>query len=114
VDTHDDEEESREAHQRATCREAIAHFMPLPRTSCLLCRSYHEAQLDADNRAMAMASARANIREAIATLPANHVIITPDFVDFGPMQIISIEWRHPAEYHQAAAPIGSRDMKEVD
>jgi hypothetical protein len=57
-----DEEESREAYQRAAYREAIAHFLPLPRTSCLLCRSYQKAQLDADNRAMARLSARANIR----------------------------------------------------
>ena len=28
-----DEEESREAYQRAAYREAIAHFLPLPRTS---------------------------------------------------------------------------------
>jgi hypothetical protein len=113
IASEDDEEELRKAYHRAAYREAIAHFLPLPPTSCLLCRSYHGAQLEAHNRAVA--SARAYYREVVAILPANHVIISRDFVDFGPMEIISIEWRLPAEDHQADAAIGSDDsMEEVD
>jgi hypothetical protein len=106
-----DEEESREAYQRAAYREAIAHFLPLPRTSCLLCRSYQKAQLDADNRAMARLSARANIREAIAILPANHVIITRDFVNHSRFPD---ERRYSADYDQAAAVYDSDGVEEVD
>ena len=106
-----DEEESREAYQRAAYREAIAHFLPLPRTSYLWSLWQERVARDRQERA---ARARADYREAIAILPANHVIITRDFVDFAQIQITRDERRYSAEYDQAAAAIDSDGIEEVD
>ena len=106
-----DEEESREAYQRAAYREAIAHFLPLPRTSYFWSLWQERVARDRQKR---VARARADYRGAIAILPANHVVISQDFVDFAPMQITRVEWRYPAEYDQAAAAIGSHDMEEIN
>jgi hypothetical protein len=58
-----DEEESREAYQRAAYREAIAHFLPLPRTSYLWSLWQERVARDRQERA---ARARADYRERAA------------------------------------------------
>ena len=103
-----DEEESREAYQRAAYREAIAHFLPLPRTSYLWSLWQERVARDRQER---VARARADYRGAIAILPANHVIITRDFVNHSRFRD---ERRYSAEYDQAAAVYDSDGVEEVD